>query len=675
MEIFKPDGVPNSASQRYLLSLYWAWITASTAGYGDITAQTVREYVIVILYTFFNLVFTAYIVGNMTSVITSNSEQTRIFRQNFDSMKKFIKVNMIPSEIATSLMQHALLQFSVDDEHLEVLDSIPDHLKTRCQHFLYRPIIESSIFSESVSDTFIDRFSCSLKLEVVMPGNDIIVQDDASTVMYFIVSGSAETVHRSVETTFIDIDGYESINKVNSALKSISDRGSTQAKSTTKVKYHVISDLSVGSPVGEISFFFNLLQPFAVRTSRICRLLTLQGDDWDKLEALYPIDSTLFKKTCFHNIINQIKQYREPGFSFTGNSVIDGEIMTKFDDLERELYYSETQWEHDKVGELCLAAANDNIIALTKLLTCGISINASDYDNRNPLMVAGSKGSVNAVKFLLEKGADFRLVDVFGNTSLADAVRNGHDSCCSILYSYGARLCDSIDEYTAGSMMCNAISKGDHAGLMRLLKYGLHPDCGDYDRRRAIHIGSAAGDLRAIKILLDAGADASSLDNFGRTPLLEAVRAGFSSAAKMLYDSGGKLEFFDTDRDSVQIGAVISKDATSNVDLSWKTRILTSSELVNSVSRLDTNYLRLLLTYGADPNKAFDYDLRSPAHLAVCMNSVELCTLLLEYNADFVSDKSRDRWGVTPLEEAKKIGNNFLSEVIQNILKAKSIDY
>jgi hypothetical protein len=57
-----------------------------------------------------------------------------------------------------------------------------------------------------VTDTFIDRFTCSLKLEVVMPGSDIILQDDASTVMYFIVSGSAETVFKSVETAFIDDD-------------------------------------------------------------------------------------------------------------------------------------------------------------------------------------------------------------------------------------------------------------------------------------------------------------------------------------------------------------------------------------------------------------------------------------------------------------------------------------
>ena len=75
-----------------------------------------------------------------------------------------------------------------------------------------------------------------------MPGNDIIVQDDASTVMYFIVSGSAETVFKSVETTSID-DVHENIGasklkRFSSALKSVSDRGSTQAKTITKIKYY-----------------------------------------------------------------------------------------------------------------------------------------------------------------------------------------------------------------------------------------------------------------------------------------------------------------------------------------------------------------------------------------------------------------------------------------------------
>ena len=166
--------------------------------------------------------------------------------------------------------------------------------------------------------------------------------------------------------------------------------------------------------------------------------------------------------------------------------------------------------------------------------------------------------------------------------------------------------------------------------------------------------------------MLDNGADASCLDNFGRTPLLETVRASHNSAAKLLYDRGAQLGFLDTERENVKLERDI---LTSKADVTWKCRILTSSELVTCVSRLDASYLRMLLQFGANPNKAYDYDLRTPAHLAVCMNSVELCTILLEYKADFASDYSKDRWGNTPLDEAKKYGYTWLFDTITNLIK------
>lgn len=655
--------LPESSIQRYLLSLYWSWVTTATLGYGDITPQSNREYVVVIFYTAFNILFSAFIVANMTSLVSYESEKTRIFRQKYSALEKFVRVNVIPKDIRNAMQAHMQLQFSVDDEHLEILDEIPDHLKTRCQHVMYRPIIESCIFNELVSDSFIDHLSCSLQLQVIMPHNDVIVQDDASTAMYFILSGFAETIHSSImESTVINDDESElkRRNSFSDLLKARGDRDSvlsTENKSNSK--NYVVNSLGIGSTVGEVSFIFNILQPFTVRTSRICRLLMLQKDVWLKrLEISYPIDSTLFKRSCFNHIVDSIKQFREPGYTFTSSKVVDTEIMEIYDDLEKELSYSEAQWEHDTVSEICLAAASDNIVAIKKILMCGISVNACDYDKRNALMVAASKGSINAVQFLLSKGADYGLVDAFGNTALHEAVQKGHDTCSSILYDCGARLSDSIDDFNAGSMMCTSISKGDHELLMRLLKYGLNPNSGDYDCRRALHVGSCKGDLRAVKILLDYGADGSALDNFGRSPLLEAVRGGHYSVAKLLFERGGRLGFLDS----------VDKDLElrTKSDEIWKCRILTSSELLHCVTRLDTKYLRWLLEFGADPNKAFDYDLRSPSHLAVCMNNIEVCTLLLEHKADFVSNNSKDRWGSTPLDEAKR---NSTVSIIQNLIK------
>jgi len=88
-------------------------------------------------------------------------------------------------------------------------------------------------------------------------------------------------------------------------------------------------------------------------------------------------------------------------------------------------------------------------------------------------MVAASKGSLNALRYLLDKGADFQPIDVFGNTALYEAVRHGHDTCASVLFEQGARLSDSITIHAAGSMLCTIISKGEHSGLIRLIQYGI----------------------------------------------------------------------------------------------------------------------------------------------------------------------------------------------------------
>jgi hypothetical protein len=140
VEVSKQNGLPDRSIQRYLISLYWSWVTCATLGYGDITPQTNREYIIVIFYTAFNILFSAYIVANMTSLVNNGSEETRIFRQKYDALIKFVKVNMIPEEISSAMKAHMLLQFSAADEHREILDEIPDHLKTRVfkyYNFLY----------------------------------------------------------------------------------------------------------------------------------------------------------------------------------------------------------------------------------------------------------------------------------------------------------------------------------------------------------------------------------------------------------------------------------------------------------------------------------------------------------------------------------------------------------
>ncbi|KXZ41882.1 hypothetical protein GPECTOR_252g629 [Gonium pectorale] len=85
------------------------------------------------------------------------------------------------------------------------------------------------------------------------------------------------------------------------------------------------------------------------------------------------------------------------------------------------------------------------------------------------------------------------------------------------------------------SEMCTAVFEGDLVKLRRLLRSGAPPDACDYDRRSALHIAGAEGNLAAVKLLVDeGGADPDFQDRWGNTALDEARRVGAANVVAFL---------------------------------------------------------------------------------------------------------------------------------------------
>jgi ankyrin repeat protein len=93
---------------------------------------------------------------------------------------------------------------------------------------------------------------------------------------------------------------------------------------------------------------------------------------------------------------------------------------------------------------------------------------------------------------------------------------------------------------------------------------------------RALHMVAKDGDLNWLAFLVQKGARVDLKDNQGNTPLMDAVRIGFTDGARVL----------------------ISKGAQVNASNS-----LGETPLIIAVQKRDTTMTRLLLTEGADPAK------------------------------------------------------------------------
>lgn len=97
------------------------------------------------------------------------------------------------------------------------------------------------------------------------------------------------------------------------------------------------------------------------------------------------------------------------------------------------------------------------------------------------------------------------------------------------------------------------------------------------------------------------------IDNYGNTPLLEAIKRGHDKIASLLINHGASLKIDDA-----------------------------GSFLCLSVARGDIDLIRRMLSNGIDPNSK-DYDFRTPLHVATSQGSYIIAKLLVEAGANVLS--------------------------------------
>ena len=79
----------------------------------------------------------------------------------------------------------------------------------------------------------------------------------------------------------------------------------------------------------------------------------------------------------------------------------------------------------EQIADCLFAAARDDLISATKVLSLGLDPNACDYDRRTALHIAAAEGHTRMMRMLLERGASPRLPDRWGCTAIDEAKKRG----------------------------------------------------------------------------------------------------------------------------------------------------------------------------------------------------------------------------------------------------------
>nr|POE92697.1 potassium channel akt1 [Quercus suber] len=340
-----------------------------------------REMIFDIFFMLCNLGLTSYLIGNMTNLVVNGASRTSKYRDTIQAATSFAKRNRLPLRLQEQMLAHLSLKFRTDSEGLqqqETFDSLPKAIRSSISNNLFYSLVDKVYLFQGISNDLLFHLVSEMKPEYFPPKEDVILQNEAPTDFYILVTGAV-----------------------------------------------VVGEAKAGDLCGEIGVLCYMPQLFTVWTKRLSQLLRLNRATFFNIVQSNVGDGTII----MNNLLQHLKDLNDPIMSQvlveTENMLARGRMdlplslcfaALRGDDmlLQQLLKHGLDPNELDSNGRtvLHIAAAKGSENCVHLLLEYGADPNNRDSDVNVPLWVAMLGGHEPVINLLLENGAKLHSGDI-----------------------------------------------------------------------------------------------------------------------------------------------------------------------------------------------------------------------------------------------------------------------
>ena len=164
--------------EAYIQSLYWAYITMITTGFGDIVPLSTAETVWCILSMYVGVIITTLAIANLQLLVTNMDAALTNFQRKMERIKMYMAYRQLPTQLANRIVSFYdylwdLLR-GADEE--QILGELPRSLQQRVANFMCRDLVASIPFLRKANNALLNALaeSAEYNLNIYSPNDEIL---------------------------------------------------------------------------------------------------------------------------------------------------------------------------------------------------------------------------------------------------------------------------------------------------------------------------------------------------------------------------------------------------------------------------------------------------------------------------------------------------------------------